>query len=163
MAGKHAIGQHAAHNVRRWPRKLLITTNVLVALAILGSLSAYGYVHYRLNQVQRVLKVPGLAPMGSHDPNSQSRAQAGVRVPPFTMLLIGSDTRNLGSSSNAAFGDQATDPGQRSDSIILLRVVPSSHALGIFSIPRDTLVQVPGYGTTRINTAFNTGNPSLLV
>jgi LCP family protein required for cell wall assembly len=31
------------------------------------------------------------------------------------------------------------------------------------SIPRDTLTQIPGYGTTRINTAFNSGSPSLLV
>lgn len=162
MGGKHAA-KHAVLSVRRWPRRVLITTNVVVALAIVGTVSAYGYVQYRLNQVQRVLKVPGLAPVGSPSPTSQSRPQRGVSVPPFTMLVIGSDTRNLGSQSNAAFGNQTTDPGQRSDSIILLRVVPDRHALGIFSIPRDTLVQVPGYGMTRINTAFNSGNPSLLV
>jgi len=165
MAGKHAIGRRAGRvgRVRRWPRRVLVTTNVVVALAILGTLSAYGYVHYRLSQVQRVLKVPGLAQVGSNDPTSQSRNVPGVSVPAFTMLLIGSDTRNLGSASNPAFGNQTTDPGQRSDSILLLRVVPNAHAIGIFSIPRDTLVPVPGYGTTRINTAFNTGNPTLLV
>lgn len=160
MPGKHAIGRN---RVRRWPRRVLITTNVVVALAILGTLSAYGYVQYRLSQVQRVLKVPGLAPVGSPNPTSQSHAQPGVSVPPFTMLLIGSDTRNLGAGSNPAYGNETTDPGQRSDSIILLRVVPNRKALGIFSIPRDTLVPIPGYGTTRINTAFNTGNADLLV
>jgi LCP family protein required for cell wall assembly len=161
VAGSHGI--HAIRNVRRWPRRLLITTNVVVAVAIVAVASAYGYVHYRLNQVQRVLNVPGLAPVGSPSPTSQSRPQPGVSVPPFTMLIIGSDTRNLGSASNAAFGNQQTDPGQRSDSILLLRVVPNLHTIGIFSIPRDTLVPIPGYGTTRINTAFNTGNPNLLV
>jgi LCP family protein required for cell wall assembly len=45
-----------------------------------------------------------------------------------------------------------------------MRVNPKYGAIGLLSIPRDTLVNVPGYGpNTRVNTAFNSGNPNLLI
>lgn len=110
--------------------------------------SAYAYVQWRLGQVKRV-QVSGLHSQGSN-------------IAPFTLLVIGSDTRNLGTGGGAQFGSGSEVAGQRSDSIILIRVVPKTRALGLLSIPRDTLVPIPGYGTTRINTAFNSGNPSLL-
>jgi LCP family protein required for cell wall assembly len=157
MSGKHSIRRE-----RRWPRRILITANVLVGLAIIGTASAYGYVRYRLDQIQRVY-VPGLAPVGSPSAKSQSKKPADNSLPPFTVLVIGSDTRALGSGSSAAYGNTAQDPGQRSDSILLVRVTPDTHSLALFSIPRDTLVPIPGMGTTRINAAFNTGNPALLV
>jgi LCP family protein required for cell wall assembly len=157
MSGKHSIRRE-----RRWPKRILITANVMVGLAIVGTASAYGYVQYRLDQIQHV-NVPGLAPVGSKKVTSQSKPTADDSTPPFTVLIIGSDSRALGSASNAAFGNTAEDPGQRSDSILLMRVTPATHSLALFSIPRDTLVPIPGMGTTRINAAFNTGNPTLLV
>lgn len=135
---------------------MLVAANVVVAMALVAAGSAFGYVHWRLDQIRRVA-VPGLAPEGSA---TQSQAAPGSGIAPFTLLVIGSDTRNLGTS---AFGSVAGNPGQRSDSILLVRVVPQTRSLALFSIPRDTLVSVPGYGTTRINTAFNTGSPALLV
>jgi len=157
MSGKHSVRRE-----RHWPRRILITANVLVGLAIVGTVSAYGYVQYRLDQIQRVT-VPGLAPTGVNDPKSQSKKTVDDSLPPFTVLIIGSDTRSLGSGSSTAFGNAAEDPGQRSDSILLARVTPDTHSLALFSIPRDTLVPIPGMGTTRINAAFNTGSPTLLV
>jgi LCP family protein required for cell wall assembly len=76
------------------------------------------------------------------------------------MLVIGTDSRAINNGS--LYGGTSAVGGQRSDSIILVRVVPKAHALALMSIPRDTLVPIPGHGTTRINTAFSSGNPSLL-
>jgi polyisoprenyl-teichoic acid--peptidoglycan teichoic acid transferase len=157
MSGKHSVRRE-----RRWPKRILVTANVLVGLAILGTASAYGYVQYRLDQIQRV-SIPGLAKVGQPSADSQSQPPADHSQPPFTVLIIGSDTRALGSASSSAFGNAAQDPGQRSDSILLMRVTPDTRSLALFSIPRDTLVPIPGMGTTRINAAFNTGNPTLLV
>jgi LCP family protein required for cell wall assembly len=134
----------------------LIAANVLTALAILAAGSAYGYVEWRLGEITRI-PVLGLHVQGS---SSQSRA-TGSTAAPFTMLLIGSDTRAI--NGGAQFGGTTAVQGQRSDSIILVRVNPKYRALALLSIPRDTLVPIPGYGTTRINTAFNSGTPSLLV
>jgi LCP family protein required for cell wall assembly len=141
---------------RRWPRRTLIALNVFTALAILAAGSAYGYVQWRLGEIKRI-PVLGLHAQGS---SSQSRG-SGSAAAPFTMLVIGSDTRNI--SGGGQYGGSTAVQGQRSDSIILVRVNPKSRALALMSIPRDTLVPIPGYGTTRINTAFNSGTPSLLV
>ncbi len=146
--------------LRRWPRRTLITVNVVVALLLLGTAGTYGYVQWRLGQIKRV-SVFGLQVTGH---SSQSKSNGGS-IPPFTLLVVGSDTRNLGAGSSPAFGNSGNSgvQGQRSDSIILMRVNPKYRAIGLLSIPRDTLEQVPGYGLTRVNTAFNTGNPNLLI
>ncbi len=143
---------------RRWPRRALIGVNVVSALLLVVSVSAFGYVQWRLGQLKRV-HIPGLHPQG-HSSQSSSR---GPSIAPFTLLVIGSDTRNLGAGGGAQFGSDTQVTGQRSDSIILVRVVPQTRSLALLSIPRDTLVQIPGYGRTRINTAFNSGTPALLV
>lgn len=143
---------------RRWPHRILITANIVTALSLLSAGGAYGYVQWRLGQIKRV-GVGGLHTQG-HSP--QSRGD-GSSIPPFTLLAIGSDTRNLGAGASAQFGSASAVGGSRSDSIILIRVVPKTRSLALLSIPRDTLVPIPGYGTTRINTAFNSGNATLLV
>lgn len=144
---------------RRWPRRSLIAINILTALCLLGAGGAYGYVQWRLGQIKRIA-VNGLHAVGH---SAQSSSKDGPSIAPFTVLVIGSDTRNLGSGSSAQFGNSSEVQGQRSDSIILVRVVPKTRSLALLSIPRDTLEPIPGYGTVRINTAFNSGSPSLLV
>lgn len=135
---------------RRWPRRLLVGTNIFVAVCILGVASVVGYVKYRLGQIN-IQTVEGLRNSGS-TPASQ----------PFTLLVVGSDTRDLTGSNNAQFGTEADTPGQRSDTMILIRVVPATHQMTILSIPRDLWVPIQGMGTQRINAAFNDG-PSLLI
>src|SRR5581483_5221896 len=67
-----------------------------------------------------------------------------------TILLIGSDRR---------WGL----PGARSDTIILVRLNPANHTVGLLSVPRDLKVPIPGYGVDRINAAFEHGGEALLV
>lgn len=49
----------------------------------------------------------------------------------------------------------------RSDTMLLTRVNPDDGSINILSIPRDTQVEVPGYGTTKINHANWKGGPEL--
>jgi LCP family protein required for cell wall assembly len=140
----------------RWPRRVLLIANVVVLCLLAVGATAYGYVEWRLGQVQRI-SVNGLVPAGE---NSQSPpASAG---PPITILAVGSDTRALGKGSTAIFGSSSEVTGQRSDTIMLLRVVPATSSIALLSIPRDLLVPVVGMGTTRINATFGVG-PNLLV
>ena len=85
------------------------------------------------------------------------------------MLVAGSDSRSFVKTAGQckSFGCGADAGGQRSDVIILVRVVPAERKIEMLSIPRDTWVTIPGdvqyiSGQNRINAAFNTG-PSLLV
>jgi LCP family protein required for cell wall assembly len=80
----------------------------------------------------------------------------------MTILVVGSDTRALGKGASSAFGSPQNVTGQRSDTIMLVRVVPATSSVALLSVPRDLLVPVGSLGTTRINAAFS-GGPNLLV
>lgn len=131
---------------RPWARRVLVGLNILIAVALVGGVSAFGYAEYRLSQIHRV-SLPGLT---------------AARSGPFTMLVVGSDTRALTGAGNGQFGSKTLNPGQRSDTIMLVRVVPSSRHIELLSIPRDLWVHIPGLGPSKINAAFDSG-PSLLV
>jgi LCP family protein required for cell wall assembly len=68
--------------------------------------------------------------------------------PGTTYLVVGSDARE-GLS------------GRRTDTIMLLHTGRGPNLL--MSIPRDSIVDVPGHGRTKINAAFAFGGPPLLV
>ncbi len=91
---------------------------------------------------------------------------AGARPgdqPGSTYLLVGSDSRKgLSRADNKRLGTGGVgDVGQRTDTIMLLHT--GSGPSMLLSIPRDSLVAIPGHGTTKINAAFAFGGPKLLV
>ena len=49
----------------------------------------------------------------------------------------------------------------RSDTLLLLRIDPTDNTVNLLSIPRDTQVEIPGIGVTKINQANASGGPSL--
>ena len=52
--------------------------------------------------------------------------------------------------------------GGRSDTIMILHI-PSSGSPVLISVPRDSWVDIPGYGDNKINAAYSFGGPQLLV
>jgi LCP family protein required for cell wall assembly len=74
-----------------------------------------------------------------------------------TILILGSDARPEGSKEPGA------NPGgpSRSDTIMLWRV-GGGHAARL-SIPRDTIVDVPGHGRQKINAAYAFGGAALSI
>lgn len=50
----------------------------------------------------------------------------------------------------------------RSDTMLLLRLDPADHSVNVLSIPRDTQVEIPGVGVTKINQANASGGPLLV-
>lgn len=81
--------------------------------------------------------------------------------PGHNYLLVGSDSREgLTKKQRRQFGT-GTGEGRRTDTIMLLHTGSGPNLL--LSIPRDSIVEVPGYGTQKINAAFAYGGPQLLV
>jgi LCP family protein required for cell wall assembly len=74
-----------------------------------------------------------------------------------TILILGSDARPEGSKEPGA------NPGgpSRSDTIMLWRV-GGGHAARL-SIPRDTIVDIPGHGRQKINAAYAFGGAALSI
>jgi polyisoprenyl-teichoic acid--peptidoglycan teichoic acid transferase len=81
---------------------------------------------------------------------------AQVTVPdpgdPQTLLLIGSDHR-AGASWRSA----------NTDTMLLVRLDPSSSTINLLSLPRDLEVNIPGYGVQKLNAAYSLGGPNLLL
>ncbi len=78
-----------------------------------------------------------------------------VKGPGKNILLLGSDTR---SGSEAALVS-----GSRADSIMLAHIPADGKGVYLVSIMRDTWVNIPGYGSAKINAALNYGGISLQV
>ena len=51
---------------------------------------------------------------------------------------------------------------QRSDTIMVIHLDDARDRIGVLSIPRDTRVNIPGVGTTKINHAYAHGGVNLL-
>lgn len=73
------------------------------------------------------------------------------------ILVLGSDRRQKGSKEPGA---NTTGPS-RSDSIMLLRI-GGGHSARL-SIPRDTVIEIPGHGQQKINAAYAFGGPALSI
>lgn len=120
--------RHPRRPRRRWPRRLVVGSCLVVALLLLVVGGAYGYLTYRFNQVHKVA-VPALA--------------ASPASGPFNVLLVGADAQN---------------GGQRADTMIVARVDPSTHRVALLDIPYDYFGPiVGGNGPNKISDALNGG------
>jgi LCP family protein required for cell wall assembly len=126
-----------------WKRILLGAFLIVVAAAGATSVAAFHEVNRVVNAFN---ESPGLQ-LGQSD---LSTAAPGK---PQTIMLIGSDVRVKGASGYGG--------GQRSDTIILIRLDPSKNATALLSIPRDLKVSIPGHGVAKINEAYADGGAKL--
>lgn len=78
-----------------------------------------------------------------------------------TYLLVGSDSRAGLTDQQIKDLHTGRDPGQRTDSIMLVHY-PDSGKPVMISIPRDSYVPIPGHGSNKINAAYAIGGPKLL-
>ena len=77
-------------------------------------------------------------------------------TPGETWLIVGSDSR-----ADGAIADTTT-AGQRADSLMVLHKAENGQT-SLTSLPRDTYVNIPGYGEDKINASYAYGGAKLLV
>ena len=141
-----AKGPEAAPSKRRrrfrWKLVLALAVPTLLVLAALWGLGTY------------LSLAHGIGAANDRVPASVSRLlteQDGLlSSTPTTILVLGTDGGQRGRAGS-----------RRSDSIMLVRTDPSRHRLAFLSIPRDLRVEIPGYGASKINAAFQFGGPTL--
>jgi LCP family protein required for cell wall assembly len=151
--GRHGRPGRHGRRPARWSvrRKVLIALASLVVLAGLAAGGGYIFLQRSIDSINKLHVADEVA------------VQNGA---PFTVLVVGSDTR-VGQNSKD-FGSAAEVVGQRSDVVQLWRVTPSKKLIQVISIPRDTVVSMLGadasqFGTfNRINSAFDSGTNQLV-
>ncbi|PYE48557.1 LCP family protein [Paenibacillus barcinonensis] len=133
---------------KRW----LWGTALTLALAVTGIIIYYGYsiVHFA-NSISTMSSASSSSNAGS-DKDGNSNASL-VEIPKWegqervNILLIGGDSR----------GDDAG----RSDSVMIASIDPVSKKAHLFSVLRDTYVEIPGHHKSRLNAAFSYGGAEL--
>jgi LCP family protein required for cell wall assembly len=137
---------------RRWPRRVLITANVVVALCLVSSGGVYAYVHTKIDAI-RAVSAPHLTPVGT---GTQDSADG---LPVENILLIGNQSR--AGLTNPAFGSPTELSGTLSDVIMILHVDPAKQKVTLLSIPRDLFVPQPAGSQVgpfqKIDAALNDG------
>jgi LCP family protein required for cell wall assembly len=130
---------------RRWWVWTIVAVVGVVGLALvwglLGFLSFSGGVEEANDRLPRRAE------------NRLATLDGSLLTTPATTLVIGTD------------GGRAPGRGdaRRSDSLLLLRTDPDKHRLAYLSIPRDLRVDIPGFGSGKINSANQFGGPALTI
>lgn len=132
---------------RRWakPKRIALTLLALVAGWLLLSLVLF-LLSSQFNRTAPPSNVAAvLDPAGFPLTSAQN------------ILVLGSDRRQKNSKEPGA---ETTGPG-RSDSIMLIRT-GGGHSARL-SIPRDTVLEIPGHGLQKVNAAHAFGGPALSI
>ena len=141
---------------RRTLRRVLIGLGVLVLVLAVAVGGGIWYLTDRYaGNVHRVGDVFADLDQSSRPAEASPTDTAAAKGDPVTFLLVGSDTR-----ADIAEGDL---PDARSDAIMIARFSADHEHAQIVSIPRDSWVDIPGHGTSKINAAYAWGGPSLLI
>ena len=128
---------------RRWWVWTLIGVAALLVLTL--AWGALGYLSFS----RGVDEANDRLPRRAH--NRLATLDGSPLTTPSTTLVIGTD------------GGKAPGRGdaRRSDSLLLMRTDPDTHRISYLSIPRDLRVDIPGYGSGKINAANQVGGPAL--
>jgi polyisoprenyl-teichoic acid--peptidoglycan teichoic acid transferase len=114
---------------------------VALVLLLAGAGVAFGYVKYVEGKMRPAgLKAQAIAAVIS-DPKPTE---------PVNFLILGADENSDGSNG-------------RSDTIVIAHVDFQNRKATMVSIPRDSRVEIPGYGTDKINAAFAYGGAALTI
>ena len=136
---------------RRWlrPRRIIAMIALLLVVVIIASVGTYFYVGSKLHQSDVLV-----------DYNGRPVPAAGTN-----WLIAGSDSRQgltRRQERKLATGPLSAAGGERSDTILILHIPSGGGKPVLVSIPRDSYVPIPGYGSSKINAAFDLGGPKLL-
>ena len=142
--------------------------NIFVITALVASSAGLFWVSGRLNQ-RLVVTLDKPAKPDANDDSSTLGTDWDLNTENLdakNFLLTGSDNgacTSPDSATSGGIGDR-TSFGERSDTIMIIRIDPSSKKAAILSFPRDLWVDIAG--TTRqnrINSAFQSTDPNRLV
>ena len=141
-----AVGDQRTPRRKRKPRRVLRIVLVIVLLLLIMPVALMFYYDAKLHRV---------------DALSDYAGRVGD-TPGTTWLIVGTDSRadlSQEDKDKLATGDS---DGSRTDTIMLAHI-PTTGKPMLISVPRDLYVPIPGQGSHKINSAFNTGGPELLV
>jgi LCP family protein required for cell wall assembly len=163
--GHHTAGQ----------RLVLVVNCVVVVLCLAGAIGlligkSAGEKGRRvaINTGSNAQVAAGQAPAVTAAPGQTLAADTGSaetfpEADPAAMNFLVTGADNSTDKSCVQLQDKGARTGQRSDTIMVIRLDPSTKRSAVLSFPRDLWVKIPGHGTQRINGAYRRDDPQLLI
>lgn len=157
MADALVVRSTSRSPVRR--KVFLAVAGVLSFLLAGGSAASIATIYYADSQLTKVCTGRGcdayhggLTHVINDTPGICSKKQCNF-------LILGSDSRSgLTKKQQAEFGNSQSVQGRRADTIIVVTIDPIRNRTIVLSLPRDLLVNIPGHGQNKINSAFGYKN-----
>lgn len=162
---------------RTWPQRLVLGLNVFVVIACFGAAIGVYYGNEKAND-RRVVSIIGAEggptltlpsttlALNEDGSTATTEAPVPVDVTAKNFLITGTDNGacvDPDSPYAAAFGNR-NGLGERADTIMILRLDPTTNAAAVLSFPRDMWVRIGGTKRMgRINSAFNADDPNTLI
>lgn len=165
---RHTLGQRA-----------LLGLNLLIVVGCVGAAAGLVYAKQQADlRLQTPAVVVATTNPGNGDNLEGTTVDGATETDPVTgdtfppadpearnFLITGSDANacvDPGSPWAGAADPARENLGNRSDTIMVMRVDPSSNSAAVLSFPRDLWVDIPGKGDSRINAAYVQDDYSLL-
>jgi LCP family protein required for cell wall assembly len=167
---------------RTWPQRALLVANCIIVLACFAGAAGLVLARNVSNSIGKVeladpstgTTVAGGTPATTLPGDSAATSAPQDTAPTETFPAADPSAKNFlitGADNNAcidpnspyaaAFGNRV---GERSDTIMLMRVDPSTNRAAVLSFPRDLWVQIAGrQNKNRINTAYVKDDPQRLI
>ncbi|UTT68885.1 LCP family protein [Arthrobacter sp. DNA4] len=166
-AGTHRPAWIVALGRRRWIAALLALVLVVAAgIAVFSLNRAYQEAQPAATQTQSPSATPTPTPTPTASetpPPAPAPPPPPAPIPdlpaaPMNILVIGSDTRDVPAREAAAHTAATGEPqDQRADTLMVVHVPADRRSLYLISINRDNWVDIPGFGSAKINAALQYG------
>ena len=140
---RHGMAPAGRKRQRSWAQRLVLVTGVLVVMACLSAAGGAMWVMRKISSIDQI-------------DVDVDHSEAGE---PTNYLVVGSDTR---ATSDGEFGDVG---GQRSDTIMVVRLDPQTDKAYVLSLPRDLMVPIAGHDSSeleKLNSAYSESNQALI-
>lgn len=137
---------------KKWSKKKKVIVSVIAVLLIIIA-TLFGIVYSKLSKINIEKLDENDLDVNSDLYNELSGELSKAEFDNVVNIaLFGSDSRDV---NNASAG--------RSDCIMIASINQNTKKVSLVSIPRDTYVNVPGYGKTKINHAYAYGGEQLAI
>src|SRR6185295_4763976 len=164
--GHHTAGQ----------RLVLMVNCVIVVLCLAGAVGLIIGKNAGENGRKVIINAATTAPPAADAPGPAVTAAPGQTLPgdtgtpetfppadPTAMNFLVTGDDNSNDKSCIELQDKGARTGERSDTIMIIRLDPATKRSAVLSFPRDLWVKIPGHGTQRINGAYRPNDPQLLI
>lgn len=151
------MAQHVASRGSRKKRIIAVVLSVLGVLVIGVAAAGYIYQSVLASKIETI-EDPFADITERPDKVTSSTGSDDETTEPVNILVLGSDSR-----ISAGDPDQWEYGAQRTDVMMLAHISADRQSVTIMSFPRDSWVDVPGYGEAKINAAFSWGGPTLTI